>query len=562
MSLFNNYNDLPWQNNSEIINLNLKNSPHTISNLVKSCSSFTTNKGTCSGSFITLSNNDLKYGMFMTAAHCVMDITNGGIDQTLTDVYVTNPLTGNFVPIDINNIYYAGLADIAIIITNIDLSGTEIALHLANELPTYGDECYMCGDPFGIDTLSISKGVVRDPNQFTTSSFSVFGTIMQVPPTLFVDTPSFGGNSGSPIVNKDCEVIGILTFGITDTEEMSGGSNLSILKNQLPELFNLAIINSNIKQSQTQLYIGINYVPINNTPEKIVPYYTPNPSPPNQGALINDINLDSPFKDILNLSSLLLSANVDGTEFDFGVLPDQHPPGMMVYTGVKNITVKHITPKIYYLSYTDFSSSGFDEKWKNTGSAWYDGRDNGNYFRDNGNYFYSPYAYTGDINKHILTSTFFTELIQYNVPYELSCYLSKGYSLNWGDTLDINIIYEDGSSETIKKLSLYTDIIYENNTLLEIEYIFQFKPTGKFKIQFIHSEDWGNNLYLGRNIGITSIGNDNTIKTSQVTLTSPIPVDKDLPLDGNSLKKHKQKVLDLFQQVKEKKEKRNEDNKQ
>lgn len=539
MSLSNNYNDLPWQNQFDIVNLSLKNS-HTISNLVKSCSTFNNNNGICSGSFITLSDEDLKYGMFMTAAHCVMDYINGGIDPNLKDVYVTNPLTGNFVPIDINNnIYYAGLADIAIIRTDIDLSGTEIALHLANELPTYGDECYMCGNPKGIDTQSISKGVVRDPNYFDPNG-------VNVPPILFVDTPSFGGNSGSPIVNKYCEIIGILSYGngeylldplydptFVGDETLSGGSNLSILKIQLPELFNLAMTNSNTKQSQTQLYIGINYISINNIPGTIVPYYTPNPTP-NQGAKITSINSDSPFKGILNDSSLLLSTNVYDTDFDFGVLPQQNPPGMMVYTGVKNITVKHITPLTYLFDYTDFSESGLIANWVNTSEyPWSPSSDTSNYF-------YSQYENTGDVNEHILTSKFFIQLNQYNVQYNLSCYLYKIYDIPYGDTVDINIIYEDTTTVTLKTL---TD---NDITTVEQEFLIPITPTGKFKFQIIHKENNGNIIYFGRSLRIVSETFDNTIKTSQVTLTSPIPVGKDVPINGNSLslKKHKQKVLE------------------
>jgi hypothetical protein len=527
MSLFNNYNDLPWQNQSDIVNLSLKNS-HPISNLVNSCSTFTTNEGTCSGSFITLSNNDLKYGMFMTAAHCVMDNINGGIDQNLKDVYVTNPLTGNFVPIDINNIYYAGLADIAIIRTDIDLSGTDIALHLANELPTYGDECYMCGNPSGVDTRSISKGVVRDPNYF-------FPSGSQVPPTLFVDTPAFGGNSGSPIVNKYCKIIGILTFGYVGNETLNGGSNLSVLQNQLPELFKLAMTNSNTKQSQTQLYIGISYTAINNSPESFVSYYTPNLIP-NQGAKIttNRVNSDSPFKGIVNDSTLLLSANVDGTDFDFGVLPDQNPPGMMVYTGVKNITVKHITPITYVFEYRDFSDSGLINNWENNSKDPWDSENS-----RLPNYFYSYYTWTGSVENHILTSKFFIELSQYNVPYNLSFYLTKLWSTPYGDIVDINIIYENGTTVTLKKLT-DSDI-----TTQEKQFIIPFTPTGKFKFQINHMEDNGNIIYFGKFLSVSLSTFDNTIKTSQVTLTSPIPVDKDLPLSGNSLKKHKQKLLEM-----------------
>lgn len=485
----------------------------------------------------------------MTVAHCVMD-ENGGIDQTLKDVYVTNPLSGNFVPIDINNIYYAGLADIAIIRTNIDLSGTEIALHLANELPTYGDECYMCGNPEGLDNLSISKGVVRDPNYFDPSG-------IQAPPILFVDTPTFNGNSGSPIVNKYCKIIGILTFGFgkylldiganptaVGDETLNGGSNLSVLQNQLPELFKLAITNSNTKQSQTQLYIGINYGTINNVPETIVPYYTPNPTP-NQGAEIITVNSDSPFKGILNPSSLLLSTNIDGTDFDFGVLPHQNPPSMMVYTGVKNITVKHITPRTYLYSYTDFTPSGFDANWVNTGFPWE--------ATTGLNYFYSFYTTDGNLNSHILTSNLFIQLSQYNVTYNLSVYLSKAYDDSFGDNVYINIIYEDATTVTLKTLT-DDDITFEDP-----QFIIPFTPTGKFKFQIIHKENNGNTIYFGNTISITTIvAPDYTIKTSQVTLTSPIPVDKDLPPEGNSLKKHKQKLLEII----EKKNKQHKQHKQ
>ena len=78
-----------------------------------------------------------------------------------------------------------------------------------------GDDCYIVGNPSGFDVLSISHGNVRDPkhvNQYNVE-------------TMFVTAPSIGGNSGGCIVDRSGNVIGLLTFGLTNTETMGGGAS-------------------------------------------------------------------------------------------------------------------------------------------------------------------------------------------------------------------------------------------------------------------------------------------------------------------------------------------------
>ena len=522
MSLSKNYNDLPWQNHSDINCLTLQNSSK-ISKLINSCSTFTllyeSGSRLCSGSFVTLTNDDLQYGFFMTAYHCVQATVNGGIDQNLTDIYVTNPVSGVYTNININNIYYSGLADIAIIKTNINLTGTNLALKLANFLPTYGDECYMCGNPNGVDTVSVSKGVIRDPNYFTPYGVGV-------PPSLYVDAPAFPGNSGSPIVNKDGDLIGIFTFQTGGNEELSGGANLDVLKSQFPELFNLAIANSANKQSQNTFYLGINYKIVNAV--TIVPYYAPNPAP-NQGALITKVDKSGPFGDILNTlspTSLLLSAIIDGIEYKFGDQPSQHPPGMLVYQGSKDITVKYITPVSPLFNFSGFTEANLAADWTNTGtssqpwvlSSGYPGS------------VYSEYTNEGFVS-NILTSTFFIELDTYNTEYSFILDLAKYFDANYGDVITINIVYEDATVQEVQKLS-ENDITVVEDSSWEFTTV-NFTPTGKFKFQINHEQDFGNIIYLGPSISIPS-SKDYSIQTSQVTLTSPVPVDKDIPVSGNT----------------------------
>ena len=104
--------------------------------------------------------------------------------------------------------------------------------------------------------------------------------------------------------------------------------------------------------------------------------------------------------------------------------------------------------------------------------------------------------------------------------------------------VDINIIYEDSTTVTLKTLT-DSDI-----TTQVKQFLIPFTPTGKFKFQINHMEDYGNIIYFGNSLCVSTATFDNTIKTSQVTLTSPIPIDRDVPPEGNSLEKHKQKLLE------------------
>ena len=76
-----------------------------------------------------------------------------------------------------------------------------------------GDDCFIVGNPSGFDVLSISHGNVRDGKHLNIYNVE----------TMFVTAPSLGGNSGGPILNSDNGVIGMLNFGLTNTETMGGG---------------------------------------------------------------------------------------------------------------------------------------------------------------------------------------------------------------------------------------------------------------------------------------------------------------------------------------------------
>ena len=274
-----------------------------------------------SGSFITLNDNDLKYGLFMTAAHCVMSIINNNV-EIINALYLTNPLNDKWQLIDTNNIYYDGIADVAIIKTNIDFSNnSDIPLKLAKKAPKTGDICYICGNPGGYDNLSLSQGIIRDANFTDNDGY-------QIVESLFITAPGIGGNSGSPIVNHNGEVIGIFTFGYGDgLETFGGGSNLHTLQKTLPVLYTFP----NNGRNTIKKYLGMKWsVP---DPFLLKSLYDSSVTTfENVGLYIENISAESPFYNKINSGDVILSAILPNNNvFKFGVLSNQYTLGILCY---------------------------------------------------------------------------------------------------------------------------------------------------------------------------------------------------------------------------------------
>lgn len=270
---------------------------------------------TGSGFFITQDESDLSSGLFLTAAHVVMKVYES-LEVEKTSVFcINNPLNNKWTFIDSNNIYYDGVGDIALVKTNIDFTNfPNYPLKLASELPDIGDKCYVCGDPGGNDTLSLTDGVIRD-NHFTDT------TGLQTSDSLFISAPTITGNSGSPILNTDGEVVGILTFGQTNQETLGGGSNLLTINKSLPKLLNL-------ENNKSKKYLGLNcviYDPVN-----MFSLYGTSEFD-NKGVVVNTISSLSPFVSILQQYDVILSATVGSNTYDFGSLPGQVNIGDLMY---------------------------------------------------------------------------------------------------------------------------------------------------------------------------------------------------------------------------------------
>ena len=273
---------------------------------------------------------DLSNGYFITAAHCVMLITNG-VYYKAQNIYLQNPINNKWTSIDVNNIYIDGVADIALIRTNINLTNyPEYCLKISNDTVNDGDICYVVGNPGGYDEDSISVGFVRDANYCDPTG-------QQITNSIYINAPSMSGNSGGPIINKNGEAIGIYTFGLGGHIEcFGGGSNKEVLKLTLTEL-------KKGINNKSKLYLGL-YWKVPN-PFLTKDYY------PNQnefdamGVYIISISSLSPFNGILSIGDLLLSCTVTvtNTTIQFGNMENQRTLGVLLYYPINTeITITYI----------------------------------------------------------------------------------------------------------------------------------------------------------------------------------------------------------------------------
>ena len=267
-----------------------------------------------SGFYYYDNDTDLQNGYFITAAHCVMQITND-VYAKVTKAYIQNPITNKWFSVNIENIRIDGVADIALIKTDINFTNhPQYCLKLNTQTVHPGDTCYVIGNPAGIDEDSISSGCVRDPNYCEPNGYQITNSIL-------INAPGIGGNSGGPIVNVNGDVIGIYTFGRTDTECFGGGSNQSVLSATLPIL----------KQGDNnqKLYLGLDWYILSAINLNV--YYPNQTSFDTTGVVIERINESSPFYNIIQPNQLLLKCVINGTTIEFGNKNNQRTPGVLLY---------------------------------------------------------------------------------------------------------------------------------------------------------------------------------------------------------------------------------------
>jgi len=260
--------------------------------------------------------SDLSKGYFITAAHCVIDIT-GGVYNKVTELYLQNPINNKWTSIDVNKIYVDGVADVALIITNINFTNNpNFCLKISNDTVNDGDMCYIAGNTGGLDEDSISVGYVRDANYCDHDGYWITNSI-------YTSCPADSGNSGGPIIDINGNVIGIFCFGNKyEYACFGGGPNKEVLKLTLPKLKNG--LNNKLK-----LYLGLEwFIP---SPFLLLFFYNNKKEFNTLGVYINTVSPLSPFLNILSVGDLLLSCKIGNITIEFGNKENQRTPGVLLY---------------------------------------------------------------------------------------------------------------------------------------------------------------------------------------------------------------------------------------
>ena len=288
-----------------------------------------------SGFYYYETTNDLQYGYFVTAAHCVSDtLLDPPTYQRLYEGWLQDPTTNKWIKIDPNKCYMDGVADIALIVTGIDFTNySDYCLKINTKVVNPGDVCCVVGNPAVVDEDSISFGNVRDPCWCDPDG-------NQVIDSLFMSAPSSGGNSGGPILNTNAHVIGIYTFGY-GISTFGGGANQYVLQNSLN------VLKTTRADYKNKNYLGFNWHIID--PFSLRYYYFDylgggsdylSDSFVREGVRVSFINNLSPLYNTgIDVGDLILSCEVNPNTANsstilFGNQTTHNTPGLLIYISV------------------------------------------------------------------------------------------------------------------------------------------------------------------------------------------------------------------------------------
>lgn len=200
-----------------------------------------------------------------------------------------------------------------------------------------GELAYVLGYPLGTDLSSFSMGIVRNERFVAPSLFIPFNVVL-------ITSPAYQGNSGSPIVNVDGDVIGLLTFVYFANEQtfesIGGGPSSSIVSYVAERL----IAADKLKQNGQPIpayfdknslkfrkgYLGFEnskVVWFSDIPTLTTKYNFPHKTPI---GFRGNLNNGSPLRGILGSKDIII--RMDGKEI--GALPNQTAPGDILWRKV------------------------------------------------------------------------------------------------------------------------------------------------------------------------------------------------------------------------------------
>ena len=216
--------------------------------------------------------------------------------------------TGNNTVITQNDIQVIGvdqMADLAVL--KLDLSDQTFLKWSDSRKARKGDNCYTIGNPFLADYNSIASGIIRD-NKYYTNDERLGG-----PEQILTDIPTYGGNSGGPILDDCGKILGIMSFIFINNDEegayaMSGGTSQWMGEKIVKKIINSGSDNvGTILGIQAAALFPVEYT-FNNLP---VPEWI--------GVLPTDVVANSPVSEVLLTVDFITHA--DG--IPIGVLDNQ-----------------------------------------------------------------------------------------------------------------------------------------------------------------------------------------------------------------------------------------------
>jgi serine protease Do len=218
-------------------------------------------------------------------------------------------------------------------------------LSFTDEVKT-GDLAFVLGYPLGTDLSSFSMGIVRNEKFVAPSLFIPFNVIL-------ITSPAYQGNSGSPIVNANGDVIGLLTFVYYANEQtfesIGGGPTSSIVSYVSQRL--IEADKKKLKGDTIPAYFDRNslkykkgYMGFDNTkvvwfsdiPVLVEKYKFPFKRPI---GFRGQVSKNSPLYETLGSKDIIV--RIDGKEI--GALPNQTAPGDILWRKIpgEKITIEY-----------------------------------------------------------------------------------------------------------------------------------------------------------------------------------------------------------------------------